>query len=97
MSSIPVNNNLNVLANIVNQMPAAAEVRNALSDRQGDMMKDTFDMVMSRVSSVSDSQTNAQSGTPAVGGRTMSTTIVTTDSSKNSGVESDAQSSQKTT
>ena len=97
MSSIPVNNNLNVLANIVNQTPAVSEVRNALSDSQGDMLKDTFDMVMSRVSSVSDSQMNAQTAAPAVGGRTMSPTIVAADSSKNSGVESGTQSAQKAT
>ncbi len=61
MSSIPVNNNLNVLANIVNQASAISDSRNALNDRMGEAVKDSFDMVMSRVSSKAETVTGAQS------------------------------------
>ncbi|MCH5250476.1 MAG: flagellar hook-length control protein FliK [Lachnospiraceae bacterium] len=98
MSSIPVNNNLNVLANIVNQMPSASDARTALSDRQGEMMKDTFDMVMSRVSSVADTKVNDQASklSVAADSKAMSADIGVSGSSDKAGLKSnETQSLQK--
>lgn len=98
MSSIPVNNNLNVLANIVNQMPSASDARTALSDRQGELMKDTFDMVMNRVSSVADTKMNAQASRLSVtaDSKAMSADIGVSGSSNKAELESNGtQSAQK--
>ena len=83
MSSIPVNNNLNVLANIMNQTSAVTDSRAALSDKQEELMKDSFDMVMNRVSSQATGQTNVQTTnvSATVSSKNMSVTVAASDSS----------------
>lgn len=99
MSSIPVNNNLNVLANIMNQTAAVTDSRSALSDRQEELIKDSFDMVMNRVSSQTGSQINAQvsQSTVIVDSKSASAEVGAVDSSsKTSAQNNQTQSSQKT-
>lgn len=95
MSSIPVNNNLNVLANIVNQTQTAPDGRNALSDRQEELIRDSFDVVMNRVNSKAANQMNVQEtkSVAAVDGKTMSAGIAAADSSKKNGMESSVSQS----
>lgn len=98
MSSIPVNNNLNVLANIMNQTSAVADSRAALGDKQEELMKDSFDMVMNRVSSQTAEQTNVQTSNvvASVSSKNMSVTVAASDSSNQSSLKSSStQSTQK--
>lgn len=98
MSSIPVNNNLNVLANIMNQTSAVTDSRAALGDKQEELMKDSFDMVMNRVSSQATGQTNVQTSnvSAVVSSKNMSVTVAASDSSNQSSFNSSStQSTQK--
>lgn len=91
MSSIPVNNNLNVLANIVNQT-------SAIADRREEAAKDSFDMVMGRVSAQASSQADVQAAKASapVDSKTMSAGVAAAGSSKQGSMESGtAQASQK--
>ena len=98
MSSIPVNNNLNVLANIMNQTQTVTDSRNTLGDKQEELMKDSFDMVMNRVSSQAAGQTSVQTSNAVstVSSKNMSVTVAASDSSNQSSLKSSStQSTQK--
>ncbi len=97
MSSIPVNNNLNVLANIMNQTQTVTDSRSALSDKQEELMKDSFDMVMNRVSSQTAGQTNVQTHkVSAVSSKNMSVAVAASDPSNQSSLKSSStQTTQK--
>ncbi|MBD5519706.1 MAG: hypothetical protein HDR03_00470 [Lachnospiraceae bacterium] len=97
MSSIPVNNNLNVLANIMNQTQTVTDSRAVLSDKQEELIKDSFDMVMNRVSSQTAGQTNVQTpNVSAVSSKNMSVSVAASDSSNQSSLKSSStQTTQK--
>lgn len=64
MAGIPVNNNLNALANVVSR---AANVSGASYARQDDAAKDSFDMFMNRANSQTDTHTETQTAGAAKG------------------------------
>ncbi len=57
MASVPVNNNLNILAGTISQ-PVAPTGNNAALAKQAEIVKDSFDMVMNRVSAQASNQSN---------------------------------------
>ncbi|MCM1261627.1 MAG: flagellar hook-length control protein FliK [Butyrivibrio sp.] len=75
MASLPVNNNLNVLINIVNQTAQTA----GMSDGRKDGADDSFGMVMSRVNLQSENQSGAQTVTVSATAKgAMNTTVMST-------------------
>ena len=64
MAGIPVNNNLNALANVVSR---AANVSGASYARQDDAAKDSFDMFMNRANSQTDTHAETQTAGAAKG------------------------------
>ena len=81
MASIPVNNNLNMLMNTVNQTAQTAGNKDALSARAEEALKQSFDTVMNRVSTQAASKLDSSVQVS----KTVASDIVTgtTDSAKN--------------
>lgn len=77
MASLPVNNNLNVLATIVNQTSGMPDNQSALNARQEEVLKDSFDMVMSRVNSQTVSRQDSTAATTAKISDTAKNTVST--------------------
>lgn len=73
MAGIPVNNNLNMLMNTVNQTTQAAGSKDALSARMEEAVKQSFDTVMNRVSTQAASKLDSSVQV----GKTVSSNIVT--------------------
>lgn len=88
MASLPVNNSLKALTNIVNQATNAQNYQSAAQTKQEDAGADSFGQVMSRVNAqenrTADVQTsvNANVNTKAAPGKTMSTGVVSDKTSK---------------
>ena len=56
MASVSVNNNLNALMNTASQTTSVSNTQNAALNKQAEMMKDSFDMVMNRINSQANKQ-----------------------------------------
>lgn len=97
MASIPVNNNLNALTNVVNR--AAANISGYVNAKQEDAVKDTFDMFMNRVNTQTSEGTDLQAvkvDTKAASKQTMNVSVKTGSKTMSAGVAS-ADNTAKTT
>lgn len=93
MASLPVNNNLNVLTNIVNQTAGMADNRNGLLTRQAAEGADSFDVIMNRVNTPARGTEQVQSPklSGAGTGNMVSAQVAQSDYAKQEPVRADAQ------
>ncbi|MCH5254796.1 MAG: flagellar hook-length control protein FliK [Lachnospiraceae bacterium] len=93
MASLPVNNNLNVLTNIVNQAVSMSDNQNGLLSRQAAEGADSFEAIMNRVNTPANSAEQVQSSklSGVETGKTVSAQVAKSEYVKQESARTDTQ------